>query len=69
MVDETEQKQFGPKKRLTRSQAIAVMVGGAALLILPWFIPSGQGSSLYAAKMALSTVGFIMLCVGSYFRP
>ncbi len=69
MAEEIAQKDRGPKKRLGKGQAIGVMVAGAALLILPWFIASEQGSTLQIAKTALSLAGFTVLCLGAYFRP
>jgi hypothetical protein len=66
---EEEKKNFGPKKRFTKGQAVGVMVAGGLLLVLPWFFPSEQGSNLQLAKTALSVVGFIGLCLGAYFRP
>lgn len=69
MAEEKSQESFGPKKRLKKGQAIGVLVGGGLLLVVPWFIPSEQGSALYLVKMTLSTVGFVLLCLGSYYRP
>lgn len=69
MAEETTENTFGPKKRLTKGQAIAVMAAGGLLLVVPWFIPSEEGSTLYLVKMTLSTVGFVVLCLGSYYRP
>jgi len=69
MADETTQKDFGPKKRLTKGQAVGLMVAGGVLLVLPWLIPSEQGSALYMVKTVISVVGFVGLCLGSYYRP
>lgn len=66
---EEAKKDFGPKKRLTKPQAIGVMVAGGILLVLPWFIPSEQGSSLQLVKTGISLAGFVVLCLGSYWRP
>jgi hypothetical protein len=68
-VKEEAKKDFGPKKRLTKVQAVSIMVLGGVLLILPWFIPSEQGSTLYMAKVVVSLVGFVAICAGSYYRP
>lgn len=57
------------KKRLTKSQAVSVMVAGGVILVAPWFMPSEQGSTLQLVKTGISVVGFIALCLGSYFRP
>ena len=68
-VKEEAKKDFGPKKRLTKVQAVGIMVVGGVLLILPWFIPSEQDSTLYMMKTVISVVGFVVLCLGSYYRP
>ena len=67
MADEIQ--DHGPKKRLTKPQAVSIMVVGGVLLVLPWFIPSEQGSSLQLVKTAISLAGFVVLCLGSYYRP
>lgn len=67
--EEPTQQTFGPKKRLTKSHAVSVMVVGGVMLVAPWFIPSEQGSTLYYVKIGISLAGFIVLCFGSYFRP
>jgi hypothetical protein len=69
MAEETVQKGHGPRKRFTKGQAVGVMVIGGLLLIVPWFIPSEQGSTLQVVKTAISLAGFVGLCVGSYYRP
>jgi hypothetical protein len=69
MVEEVSQGQFGPKKRFSKPQAIAIMVVGAALLVLPWFIPTEQGSTAQILKTLVGVVGFCALCAGAYFRP
>jgi len=69
MAEETVQKGHGPRKRLTKGQAIGMMVAGGVMLVLPWFFPSEQGSILYNAKVVISLVGFVVVCVGSYYRP
>jgi hypothetical protein len=69
MAEETARKDHGPRKRLTKGQAVGVMVTGGVLLVLPWFIPSEQGSTLQLVKTGIGLVGFIGLCAGAYFRP
>lgn len=69
MAEETARKGLGPRKRLGKGQAIGVMITGGVLLVFPWFIPSEQGSTLHLVKMAIGVAGFILLCLGSYFRP
>jgi hypothetical protein len=68
MADE-EKKDSGPRKRLTKQQAIGVMVAGGVMLVVPWFIPAEQGTTLQAGKMLVGGAGFVVLCLGSYFRP
>lgn len=69
MAEESAPKDFGPKKRLTKVQAVGIMVLGGVLLVVPWFIPSEQGSTMYIVKTVISVVGFVAICVGSYYRP
>jgi hypothetical protein len=69
MAEETVRKDHGPRKRFTKGQAVGVMVAGGLLLVVPWFIPSEQGSSLQLVKTVVSLAGFIGLCLGSYYRP
>ncbi len=66
---ESTRQTAGPKRRLTKSRAVSVMVAGGVILVAPWFIPSEQGSTLQLVKTGISSVGFIALCLGSYFRP
>ena len=35
------------------------------MLVVPRFIPSEQGSTLFVVKMLISVAGFIILCVGA----
>lgn len=69
MGEGTVQRDHGPRKRLTKGQAVGVMIVGGILLVLPWFIPSEQGSSLQLVKTGISLGGFVVLCLGSYYRP
>ncbi len=69
MAEETARKDHGPRKRFTKGQAVGVMVTGGLLLVVPWFIPSEQGSTLQVVKTGISLAGLVGLCVGSYFRP
>ncbi len=69
MAEETREK-FGPKKRLSKPVAIAVMVVGALMILIPWwFIPAEQGSTLQIVKTLVGVAGFVVLCVGAYYRP
>ncbi len=61
--------RVGPKKHLTRMQSIVVMVLGAAMILIPWMIKVEPGTSLYFGKVCVGLVGFVALCLGSYYRP
>jgi hypothetical protein len=70
MSEETTQAPVGPKKRLSKSTAIGVMVAGGLMIVIPWFfVPSEQESSLQIVKTVVGAVGFCVLCVGAYYRP
>jgi hypothetical protein len=59
----------GPKKQLTRQQAIVVMIIGGVMLVLAIFISAEQGTSAHTWKILMGFVGFCVLCVGAYLRP
>jgi len=70
MSEETIQDQQGPKKRFSKSASIGVMVAGGLMIVIPWFFfPAEQGSALQIAKTLVGVFGFIVLCVGAYYRP
>lgn len=70
MSEEMVQKETGPKKRLPKNTAIAVMVAGGLMILIPWFLfPAEQGSSLQIVKTLVGVTGFVVLCVGAYYRP
>jgi len=70
MSEETTPAQVGPKKRLSKSTAIAVMVAGGLMIVIPWFFfPAEQGSAVQIAKTVVGAAGFCILCVGAYYRP
>jgi hypothetical protein len=69
MAEKTVQKDHGPRKRLTKAQAVSTMVVGGAMLVLVWFIPAEQGSSLQMVKVGIGLLGFLVVCLGSYYRP
>ncbi len=69
MAEETPQR-IGPKKRLSKPAAIAVMAIGALMILIPWvFIPAEQGSTLQIVKTVVGVAGFAVLCIGAYYRP
>ncbi len=70
MAEEAVSKELGPKKRLTKPQAVTVMIVGALLILIPWFFfPVEQGSPAQIVKTAIGVAGFAVLCAGAYFRP
>ena len=69
MAEEAPARDLGPKKRLTKPQAVAVMVVGGILMVLPMFITTDQGSTAHMLKVGVGFVGFCVLCAGAYFRP
>jgi len=70
MSEETIQNQQGPKKRLSKSTSVGVMVAGGLMILIPWFFfPAEQGSTLQITKTLVGVVGFVVLCVGAYYRP
>jgi VIT1/CCC1 family predicted Fe2+/Mn2+ transporter len=70
MSEETTEAPVGPRKRLSKSTAIAVMVAGGLMIVIPWFfLPAEQGSALQIVKTLVGVIGFVVLCVGAYYRP
>ncbi len=70
MSEEVTQKEQGPKKRLSKSTSIGVMVAGGLMILIPWFFfPAEQGTTLQIVKTLVGVIGFVVLCVGAYYRP
>lgn len=70
MANESEVKAMGPAHHLSQQSAIAVMVAGALLVVIPWFFfPVEQGSTAQIVKTIVGVLGFGVLCAGAYFRP
>jgi hypothetical protein len=70
MAEETRAKECGPKKRLTKPQAVTVMIVGALMILIPWFFFTvEQGSTGQIVKTIVGVAGFAILCAGSYYRP
>lgn len=70
MSEETTQAPVGPRKRISKSTAIGVMVVGGLMIVIPWFFfPAEQGSSVQIVKTVVGAAGFCILCVGAYYRP
>ena len=69
MSEEVIQK-VGPHKHLSKAASVAVMVAGGLMILIPWFfLPAEQGSALQISKTMVGVVGFVVLCVGAYYRP
>ena len=70
MNGQTIQEVIGPKKRLSKAAAVGVMVAGGLLILIPWFFVSAeQGSSVHLVKTLVGVTGFVVLCLGAYYRP
>ncbi len=70
MADESEVKALGPKHHFSKQTAIAVMVVGGLLILIPWlFFPVEQGSTGQIVKTVVGVLGFVILCAGAYYRP
>lgn len=70
MSEEVVQQQLGPRKHLSKSMSIAVMVAGGLMILIPWFfVAAEQGSATQIAKTIVGVTGFVVLCVGAYYRP
>ena len=70
MSEEETPKAQGPKKRLSKNTSIVVMVAGGLMILIPWFFfPAEQGSALQIGKTLVGVIGFVVLCVGAYYRP
>ena len=63
-------KGNGPKKRLSKNTAIAIMVVGGLMIVIPWFFfPAEEGSAWHIVKTVVGATGICALCAGAYFRP
>jgi uncharacterized membrane protein HdeD (DUF308 family) len=69
MDEKKASKEFGPKKQLTKSQAITVMAVGGLMLLLSIVIPTENPSTAHTIKVIVGVLGVCVLCVGVYFRP
>ena len=61
--------EFAPKKQLTKSQAVTVMVVGGLLLLLSIVIPTEKPSTAHTIKVIVGILGFCIVVVGVAFRP
>ena len=59
----------GPRKHLTKAQAIAVIVAGGLMMVLAMVISTEEGSTAQMVKVGFGFAGFCVLCAGAYFRP
>ncbi len=69
MADEGVEKKPGPKAHWSMQTAVAVMVAGGALILIPWLVTVEEGSVAHYAKVGVGVVGFVALCLGAYKRP
>jgi len=70
MSEETVQKELGPRKHLSKSASVALMVAGGLMIVIPWFFfAAEQGSALQIVKTITGVAGFVVLCLGAYYRP
>lgn len=56
-------------KKVSKTQAIAVMVSGGVLFVLAIIIPTEQGSKAQLFKIGIGALGLIIAGFGSYIRP
>jgi protein-S-isoprenylcysteine O-methyltransferase Ste14 len=69
MDEKKTSTEFTPKSKLTKTQAIIVMVVGGLVLLLAIVIPAEIGSTGFTIKVILGLLGFVVACVGSVLRP
>ena len=69
LTAEDTPRNIGPKKPLTKRQAITLMSIGGLLLLLAIVIPTEQGSTVQMVKVGVGIVGFCGFCAGAYLRP
>lgn len=48
-----------------RAGAPHQMIPRSGMLVVPWLILSEEPSTLFAAKLFISAIGFIVLCLGA----
>ena len=58
-----------PKSKLTKTQAIIVMVVGGLIFLLAIVIPAERGSTGFTIKIIVAMLGLVVACVGSVLRP
>ncbi len=70
MSEETVQKELGPRKHLSKNASVALMVVGGLMIVIPWFFfAAEQGSAVQIVKTIIGVAGFVVLCLGAYYRP
>jgi hypothetical protein len=70
MSEEMVQKEMGPRKRLSKSASVGIMVAGGLMILIPWFFfPAEQGTTLQVVKTLVGVTGFVVLCASAYYRP
>jgi protein-S-isoprenylcysteine O-methyltransferase Ste14 len=58
-----------PKSKLTKTQAIIVMIVGGLMLLLSIVLPAERGSTGFTIKVIVGMLGVVVACVGSVLRP
>ncbi len=56
-------------KKLSKRQAITVMVVGGLMLLLSLIVPTGENSTAYTIKVIVGLLGVVIVFAGAYFRP
>ena len=68
-MSDTETVKTGIKNRVTKKQAIIIMVVGGIIFALAILIPTEQGTTAQHIKTAIGAVGLGVLTLGAYLRP
>ena len=57
------------KKKLTKKQAITIMVVGGFMFLLAIVIPGEKPSTAYTIRIIVGFLGVAIAVVGAYLRP
>ena len=68
-MDEKTLSKSVPKKKLTKGQAITIMVVGGLMLLLSIVIPTEAQSTAHTIKVVVGFLGVGVLGVGAWLRP
>ena len=69
MDEKKTSTESAPKSKLTKTQAIIVMVVGGFMLLLSIVIPTESDSTGHTIKVIVGIGGFIIGMVGVMYRP